>query len=204
MAEKDIINTPIKNKQEVIDFFDYLYVDRKLSFHPDDDFADYTNLETKKPAFTKAEVPLLNKRMKEAFAVLGDDIYEVGMDRLFVHYPDMKEAAHGGDLSALPKHQFEDGGPMEEPKSIRTFKTGGSMCPVGTEIQTLIFKKAYFTKGAAIEWVKKYDFSGHEVDEKPETYHIRQQSPEKFEKDSFRTINLRTGLKAVIGCPIKK
>ena len=123
MAEKDIINTPIKNKQDVIDFFDYLYVDRQLSFHPDDDFSDYVNLETKKPAFTKAEVPLLNKRMKEAFAVLGDDIYEVGMDRLFKHYPEMKEAAHGGDLSALPKHQFKDGGPMAQPKSIRTFRT---------------------------------------------------------------------------------
>jgi hypothetical protein len=72
------------------------------------------------------------------------------------------------------------------------------LCPVGTEIQTLILEKEYFTKSEAKNWANKADFIYGFVDEK-----VRQKEMSEFEKDSFRTITITNGVKAVIGCPIK-
>lgn len=75
--------------------------------------------------------------------------------------------------------------------------------PVGTKIQTLILEKEYFTKSEAKNWANKSDFIYGFVDEKENTYRIRQKEMSEFEKDSFRTITITDGVKAVIGCPIK-
>ena len=243
MAEEDkILHTPIKDKKDVINFFDYLYLTRSISFHPDDDFNDYVNTKTKEPSFTKAEAEELNKRMKEAFDVLGDDIYEVGIERLEKHYPHLVQKNAGGKVQAKPALQFKDGGNLREiplpekrhgqtaalikqflaehpgrkvliydvngdyetePKSIRTYKTGGGLCPVGTEVQTLIFNKEVFTRPQAIAWAKEHDYN-FSVDETTNSWRLRQQEPNKFHEDSFRTIIFRRGLKAVIACPKNK
>jgi hypothetical protein len=84
------------------------------------------------------------------------------------------------------------------------FYKGGRICPVGTEIQTLIFDKDKFDKKSAKEWAKKHDFKYGFVDEKEETLRIRQQNPSSFRKDTFRTIDITKGVQAVIACPKKK
>ena len=73
-------------------------------------------------------------------------------------------------------------------------------CDVGTEVQTLIFSKDNFTEKSAKDWAKKHDFKYGYVDEKENTYRIRQQEPSDFE--NMRTIEMTEGVKAVIGCPI--
>lgn len=75
-------------------------------------------------------------------------------------------------------------------------------CPVGTKIQTLIFDKNVFTKAKATAWAKKHQFN-YSVDEKENTYRMRQIEPSEFDKDTFRTIDLTKGVQAVIACPVK-
>lgn len=81
------------------------------------------------------------------------------------------------------------------------FKRGGGLCPVGTQIQTIIFDKEQFTEKQAKDWAQKNDMLYGYVDEKENTYRIRQREPSNFTGGSFRTINLDKGINAVIGCP---
>ena len=67
---------------DVQTFFHHLVADRKLSFHPDDDFADYINYSSNKPLFSADEALIYNRLMEEAFDICdkeGADIYELCM-----------------------------------------------------------------------------------------------------------------------------
>ncbi len=86
----------------------------------------------------------------------------------------------------------------------RKYAKGGRICPVGTEVQTLIFDKDEFNEKSAKSWAKNHDFKYGYVDSKENTHRIRQQEPDEFKADSFRTIDITKGVKAVIGCPKKK
>lgn len=85
------------------------------------------------------------------------------------------------------------------------FAKGGSIatCPVGTKIQTIIFSKEFYNKVRAVKWLNKNNFKGTIADDKSTTVRFRQASPDKFKEDTFRTIELTKGVKAVIGCPKK-
>lgn len=87
--------------------------------------------------------------------------------------------------------QYSDGG------------QAGRLCPVGTKIQTLLFDKGKFSEAEAKKWASGHDFKTS-VDEKANTYRMRQAEPSDFSKGSFRTITLKSGIKAVIGCPKDK
>ena len=66
-------------------FFRHLTADRKVCFHPDDDFADYISIDGRTPSFTNDEASLYNRLMDECFTVCkaaGVDIYEVGLKQL--------------------------------------------------------------------------------------------------------------------------
>lgn len=66
--------------EDVQDFARYLYNERKVAFHPDDDFADYAYYDNGEAMFTDNEVPLHNRLMKECFTVCdqhSEDIYGV-------------------------------------------------------------------------------------------------------------------------------
>lgn len=78
------------------------------------------------------------------------------------------------------------------------------LCPVGTEVQSIIFSKENFTEREAKNWADRNDFKYGSVDEKENTFRLRQSNPMNFKEDSFRTIDLSKGVKAVIGCPVKK
>ena len=76
-------------------------------------------------------------------------------------------------------------------------------CHVGTKVQTLIFSKDHFTEAQAKEWAKEHDFNYGYIDEKENTYRIRQEEPDDFEEGSMRTITIKEGVQSVIGCPKK-
>lgn len=81
------------------------------------------------------------------------------------------------------------------------FKKGGGVkrfCDEGTEIQTILFDKKEFTEAQAKAWAEKHGFKS-DVDEKENTYRLRQVNPDEF--TDFRTIDIKKGIKAVVGCP---
>lgn len=88
-------------------------------------------------------------------------------------------------------------------RQVDAFNKGGKICHVGTKVQTLLFSKDVFTKAKAVAWAKKHK-KKYGIDEKPETYRMRQIEPSKFDSKTFRTITFAKGLQAVIGCPKKK
>ena len=60
----------IKTLEDVQNFAKYLYYERGVAFHPDDDFADYENIETHEPTFNTAEAKLFNRLMEQCFDVI--------------------------------------------------------------------------------------------------------------------------------------
>ena len=73
----------IRSVEDTKVFFHHLLEDRKLSYHPDDDFKNYVNFETGERTFTDDEAELYNRLMEEAFEVceVADvDIYGIGLD----------------------------------------------------------------------------------------------------------------------------
>ena len=73
-----------------------------------------------------------------------------------------------------------------------------------TEVQTVIVsKKTFKTLEAAKKWITDHDFNAGKVDDTEESWRFRQFSPGKCQENSFRTITLRAGVKAVICRPKK-
>ena len=68
-----------------------------------------------------------------------------------------------------------------------------------TIIQTLIFDKEKFTVETAKKWALDHDFKADSVDETDDSIRLRQCDPDDFDPDSFRTIEIDDGIKAVIG-----
>jgi hypothetical protein len=69
-------------------------------------------------------------------------------------------------------------------------------------MQTLILSKEVFeTKEEANDWVRDHDFKIKEgaPDETEESWRYRQREPSEFKDDSFRTIEITDGVKAVVG-----
>lgn len=75
----------INNLVDVTRFFKYLTEERHVSFHPDDDFSSYVNIETGRPTFTPEECREYNAAMQQCFQVcqsVGEDIYLIGLETL--------------------------------------------------------------------------------------------------------------------------
>jgi len=82
--------------------------------------------------------------------------------------------------------------------NVKDFKENGSKAE-GTVIQSLIFDKELFTAETAKKWALDHDFKADLVDDTGESIRLRQKDPNEFLEDSFRTIELTDGVKAVIG-----
>ena len=86
---------------------------------------------------------------------------------------------------------------------------GTKRCPIGTEVQSLLFDKNYFTKQKAKSWAKKNGYKYGDVDEggeKARYIHLRQEESDDYFKGSLRRISFGKGdkgIRAVIGCPKK-
>jgi len=74
-------------------------------------------------------------------------------------------------------------------------------CPVGTQIQTVVLDRHYFTLREASNWIRRHGFHARKVDTTSHAYRFRQHPPTSFREGSFRTLSLRPGVQSVIGCP---
>lgn len=73
----------IKSIDDVKNFFQYLYTERKVAFHPDDEFSVYVNNDSKKPTFTPEECEEFDAAMSKCFAICDAcdmDIYELATE----------------------------------------------------------------------------------------------------------------------------
>ncbi len=75
-------------------------------------------------------------------------------------------------------------------------------CPVGTEVQSLLFPVGSYSAKRAKHWAKEHGYRAGFVDTTESYHRIRQQSPADFRSGSFRTISFGKGVKAIIGCPV--
>lgn len=72
---------PITNEKTARDFFRWLLYKQALNFHPDDSFENYVD-QNDQPIYTKATAKKLNKRMNEVFELMGERIYDMGMEEM--------------------------------------------------------------------------------------------------------------------------
>lgn len=73
--------------------------------------------------------------------------------------------------------------------------------PQKTRIQSLLFCPLRFTRKQAKQWTKQHGIRATAIDTEGNLIRIRQDDPEMFQPGSFRTIELKPGVKAVIGRP---
>jgi hypothetical protein len=76
---------PIQTLPDVIAFFHHLVAVDRISFHPDQHFAEYVSVENGSPSFTPEQAAHYDALMDRAFAVCrreGADIYEIGIQHL--------------------------------------------------------------------------------------------------------------------------
>ena len=76
----------INTIEDVKLFAKQLVNEDNLSFHPDDDFADYINMEAKEQYYSEEDTIRLNEMMERCFIVCeqaGLDIYELMGEPLF-------------------------------------------------------------------------------------------------------------------------
>lgn len=66
-----------------------------------------------------------------------------------------------------------------------------------SEIQSILFKKRYWTKKRALDWLIKRNFKHFKIDETPKFFRFRQTDPKLY--NFFRMIDLQPSIKAVIG-----
>lgn len=87
---------------DVASFFEHLLNERKVSFHPDDDFAEYVSNVTGETTFTAQEVEVYNKLMSESFEVCNKedvDIYSIGLTSMRkLIDPTIDDPINKGDL----------------------------------------------------------------------------------------------------------
>lgn len=75
--------------------------------------------------------------------------------------------------------------------------------PRSTVVQSLIFDKGVFTKASARRWAKEHGFSSTGLDEKENTYRLRQHDPHDFSRGTFRTIEMTDGVMGVVAMPLR-
>lgn len=76
------------------------------------------------------------------------------------------------------------------------------MIPTTTKVQSLRFCRDVFTERQAKQWAKQHGYKYGKIDPTKRQYRIRQDEPDQFQPSSFRTVQFRPGVWAVIGRPI--
>lgn len=72
-------------------------------------------------------------------------------------------------------------------------------------VQTLTFTKDEFPRAAsALAWARKHGYRASKVHSMLNHHRVRQESPGKFAVRSFRTIEFKRGIHAIVGCPKRK
>jgi 8-oxo-dGTP pyrophosphatase MutT (NUDIX family) len=77
----------------------------------------------------------------------------------------------------------------------------GAVSSEATVIQTILFDRNDYDEASAAEWLAVHEYHGDALDVTRRYLRYRQYNPEDFYLDSFRTITLTDGIKAVVGIP---
>ena len=83
----------IKTPADVKVFFHHIVFEKHVSFHPDDDFADYVYFADRTHVFNEQEVLLYNRLMDEPFDArekANADIYSIGYDEMMAELKRMR------------------------------------------------------------------------------------------------------------------
>lgn len=108
-----------------------------------------------------------------------------------------KPPVEGGDV---PVYLF--GG---EPVPVAMLSSGSIEEKQGSRIQSVLCSKDRFrTLSEAKRWCRENGFKTNDVDETENYYRFRQFPPEKCRENTFRTIELTDGVKAIICIPVKQ
>ena len=98
--------------------------------------------------------------------------------------------------------QYKKGGEIEEKILVGGGKIG--ICPIGMKVQTILFPVGKWNVVKSKKWLKKHNYKHGKADKTENFYRFRQITPNKFKKDSFRTIEFgKSGIKSVVACPKK-
>jgi hypothetical protein len=153
----------------------------------------------------KAEIAIKELKENTHFNLIRGKRF--GQGKIVEQQKVLKKYDKGGEIK---KKAFLEGSGIHKNGLLHTYNgqklaRGGGVivCPKGTQIQSLIFDKSEFNKTEAKFWAYKHNFKHEGIDEKANTYRIRQKDPKMFTEDGFRTIQLRQGVQATIGCPKK-
>lgn len=113
-------------------------------------------------------------------------------------------------LSAVHQALVESGMKFKR-KRIMTFKNpndrSGPINPwirrgqPGSEIQALLFDREHFNGHDARRWIKEHEFIAPKCHPTKNYLRYRQADPGDFKKDSFRTVALVEGIKAIVAIP---
>lgn len=57
-----------------------------------------------------------------------------------------------------------------------------------TEVQTIIFKKRYWTPERAVKWLHKHGYTTKKIDIEEKSYRFRQKSPQKYKRFTSKKI----------------
>ena len=114
--------------------------------------------------------------------------------------PESKQRHRPGNPHPVKKRATKKKRGKRRAKTVKRGLRRVRVCPVGTEVQTLIFSKVIYTEITARMWAKKNGFKVTKIDETSDSYRMRQRPPERFTPGSFRTISVGS-VQAVIGCP---
>ena len=74
----------------------------------------------------------------------------------------------------------------------------------GSVVQTIMFSTKHFDGRQARAWLHKHGFKAPKMDKTANYMRYRQFDPKMFNKDSFRTLEFKKGLLAVVGIPKQK
>lgn len=93
----------IVNLIEVVNFFEHLLYEKKLLFHPDDDFREYVQNEDGTATISSDEAEIFNQLMDQSFSVCEEknmEIYSIGLAsmRRFIK-PDVQDPIEVGLLA---------------------------------------------------------------------------------------------------------
>ena len=111
------------------------------------------------------------------------------------------------DLKANPSIRLKragDGVPDDEranPRHNPVHRNPRASVPRETRIQTLLFDMDVFDNDAALEWAEEHGFKSTKVDVQRRYTRVRQERPSSFFSDTFRTISIADGVKAVVAVP---
>ena len=78
-------NIHIDSVDDVVISFHHLVSERKIIFHPDDDFIENVFFSSGKPVFSEEEMSLYNRLMRESFDLFEKSnvyIYSLGFDEV--------------------------------------------------------------------------------------------------------------------------